>query len=227
MHRLPVPDRPILKKFFPLLVLPAVLGMLVPDAALAAKFYRWVDEDGQVYYSDKVPPEHIRQKREELNDRGLVVKTIEAAKTPEQLAEEARLARLREQEERKRKEVELHDQWLVSTYRSEQDLIRARDEKLAALEGAARLTRDRVDTLKLDLQKLRTQAANLERAAMPVPETLLTDVANIERQIAENLDFFLRKKQEQTQLKIDYDRDLERLGELLAEKTRGNQALGR
>ncbi|KAF0191620.1 MAG: hypothetical protein FD165_1689 [Gammaproteobacteria bacterium] len=226
MHRLPSPDISNLRKIFPLLVVSVVLCMIAPDAALAAKFYRWVDESGQVYYSDKVPPEHVRQKREELNDRGLVVNTIDAAKTPAQFAEEDRQAKLREAEASRRKVVELHDQWLVSTYRNEQDLIRARDDKLASIEAAATLTRERVDTLKQELQGLRTQAANHERAGQAVPEHLVKDIDDVERQVAVNLDFFLRKKQEQAQLKTDYDRDLERLGELLGNKNAGSQALG-
>ncbi len=226
MHRLLFPDIADLTRIVPLLLLFGVLFMITPDDALAAKFYRWVDESGQVYYSDKVPPEHIRQKREELNDRGLVVNTVDAAKTPEQFAEEDRQAKLREAEASRRKAVELHDQWLVSTYRNEQDLIRARDDKLASVEAAAKLTRERVDALKRELQGLRTQAANHERAGQAVPEQLVKDIDDVERQVAVNLDFFLRKKQEQAQLKTDYDRDLERLGELLGNKNAGSQALG-
>lgn len=194
------------------------LVTLLSSLAHGAKFYRWVDENGQVYYSDKVPPEHIKQKREELDGSGIVIRTIDAAKTPEQLAEEQRQAKLREAQAQQRKEAELHDQWLLSTYRDEQDLIHARDEKIAAIESAVRLTRERVDVLKKDLEKMHVIAADHERAGKAVPEQLRSDIANVERQIAENLDFHLKKKQEQTRLGVAYDRDLARLTELLTRK---------
>lgn len=214
MHRLRFSDSPVSFRILSLIVCCVAVAMLAAPAH-GAKFYRWVDENGQVHFSDKVPPEHVRQKREELNDRGIVVRTIDAAKTPEQLAEEERQAKLREAEAKKRKDAELHDQWLVSTYRNEDDLIRARDEKIATIEAATKLTRERIDSLKRDQEKMRAAAANHERAGKPVPDDLLKDIANAERQIADHLDFFLKKKQEQTQLGVQYDRDLARLKELL------------
>lgn len=200
------------------LLLCIALTLALSPAAHGAKFYRWVDENGQVYYSDKVPQEHIKQKREELDDRGIVIRTIDAAKTPEQLAEEQRQAKLREAQAQQRREAELHDQWLLSTYRSEHDLIRARDDKIATIESSAKLTRERVDGLKKDLEKMRSAAANHERAGKAVPEELRSDITKVERQIAEHLDFYLKKKQEQTQIGVAYDRDLARLNELLARK---------
>ena len=38
-----------------------------------AKLYRWVDEDGKVHYSDKVPPQAIQGEHTRLNERGIPV----------------------------------------------------------------------------------------------------------------------------------------------------------
>ena len=41
--------------FFTLLFLTAAI--LAAGSAMAAKVYRWVDENGEVYYSEKLPPD--------------------------------------------------------------------------------------------------------------------------------------------------------------------------
>ena len=51
-----------------------------------ARMYRWVDEKGQVYYSDRIPPQYVNKERREYDDRGHLISTVEAAKTKEQLA---------------------------------------------------------------------------------------------------------------------------------------------
>ena len=35
--------------------------------ASATKLYRWVDENGEVHYGDRVPPEEVKLKRDLLN----------------------------------------------------------------------------------------------------------------------------------------------------------------
>ena len=202
----------------------AALWSLGASPALAGKLYRWVDENGHVYFSDKVPPEDIKLKHQELNKQGMVIDTIEAAKTPEQIAEEERQEKLRAEEEKRRKEIELHDQWLVSTFRDENDLIQSRDAKIDALESATKLTRDRITRLKDDLEHLRTQAADHERGGSPVPDDLLRDIKSLEQQINDNTDYVSKKTQEQEQLRAQYDKDLKRLRELRGVTTTENSA---
>ena len=44
----------------------ATLAVLlaIPALSLAQQMYRWVDADGEVYYSDQPPPPHIKEYRE-------------------------------------------------------------------------------------------------------------------------------------------------------------------
>ena len=64
-----------------------VLWTLVAMPASAAKLYKWVDEDGKVHYSDKVPPEAIRNEHKQLNEHGVVKETVEKDLTDEQKVE--------------------------------------------------------------------------------------------------------------------------------------------
>ena len=55
----------------------------------AGALYKWVDENGQIRYSDRLPPTQVRRKHQQLNSQGVVLSTKEAAKSAEQLAAEA------------------------------------------------------------------------------------------------------------------------------------------
>ena len=43
------------------------------DPLASAGLYKWVDDDGMVRYSDRLPPGQIRKSHSRLNERGLVV----------------------------------------------------------------------------------------------------------------------------------------------------------
>ena len=76
---------------FTLLTLSAVL--LGCAFSAQAKMYKWVDENGQMHFGDRIPPEYVVKEHDELNEHGIKTKHREAAKTPEQKAEERRLER--------------------------------------------------------------------------------------------------------------------------------------
>ena len=99
---------------------PSALALLLAFACAAAAasaqnsndkggvVYRWVDEHGVVHYGDTVPPQYARDKREMLNNEGVVVGHVDAEKTPAQLAaQERERARLSAQKQR--------DYFLLST----------------------------------------------------------------------------------------------------------------
>jgi hypothetical protein len=49
---------------------------------VAAKMYKWVDDNGTTHYGETVPPEYANKDRSELNQSGRVIKNEEAI-TPE------------------------------------------------------------------------------------------------------------------------------------------------
>ena len=55
--------------------------------------YRWVDDQGVVHYGDQVPPQYAQKEHTVLNTQGVEVKRLDAQKTPEQQAADARKQR--------------------------------------------------------------------------------------------------------------------------------------
>lgn len=94
-----------------------ILFSLFLSCSLAnAGLYRWVDENGKVHYSDSVPPEKSQRGHAELNEHGLQVDQVSAAKSEEVVAEENWLAELEEQLVVKSKQQARKDAMLLNSY---------------------------------------------------------------------------------------------------------------
>ena len=180
----------------------------------AAKLYKWVDENGNVQYSDRVPPQEAKQERERLNERGLSVERVQAAKTAEEIAREQELERLRAAQEKLLAEQRERDRVLLNTFRTDEDLILVRDGKLAAIDAQIRLTQSNIKRLTTRLADMQANAAKLERRGESVSTKYRQDIEATRRQIEESYASILKREEQRQILKTDFDQDLARLREL-------------
>ena len=179
-----------------------------------AGMYRWVDDEGEIHYGNSVPPEFAAKERKELNERGRTVKVYDAAKTPEETAEAARLEAIRLEQERVVAEKARKDHVLLATYSSEDDMLKTRDGKLSAVEGLIQLTQRRIISMNNRMKQLTEDAADYERGGKPVPDVLTRQIENIRIQTTENESFILIKQQEQDEINILFQKDITRFREL-------------
>jgi hypothetical protein len=100
-----------------------MLCLLESQPVCAKKMYRWVDEHGDIYFSDQVPPEQAQHSRASLSKTGRIIEVIEQAKTKEQQEQEKRLEQLRQQQEKLIANQKMHDKSLLSTFRSKEDML--------------------------------------------------------------------------------------------------------
>lgn len=213
----PMPLRTLIRS----LVTTALLAMLVSLPAQAARLFKWADENGKVHYGDKIPPQYAHQERKILNEQGVAVKTLEAAKTPEQLAEEARLAEQRREQERIAAEKTAHDRMLLATFTSEDDMVMTRDGKIAAIDGMLRVTRGRIENTEETLANLTREAAELERAGRPIPDRLHEQIKAARTQSDRYHDYIAAKRQEQEGIRQRFESDIRRFRELKAAQVTG------
>ena len=188
--------------------------MFTSPTTLAGSIKCWVNKDGVRECGYIVPPEYSQQRIEIMNQRGIVVEVKEAAKTKEQLAEEARLANLKKEEMRRQEQARLRDTILLNTFTTERDLKISYDDKIAVIMGHIDISNTGTRTLNENLKDAQRRAANHERAGEKVPQTLLEEIEGLKRQLKDNSDLVARKMSEIKALNEQYEADLKRFREL-------------
>ncbi|MEN8128953.1 MAG: DUF4124 domain-containing protein [Pseudomonadota bacterium] len=111
-----------------------MIAVILFSPTLQARLYRWVDDDGQVHYSDKVPPKQAQRERKVFDDEGNLIATVAAPKLKQQTETEQKQAALEDEKHKKQKEQAAFDQGLLRTFSSAQQLKTVRDERLKIIE---------------------------------------------------------------------------------------------
>ena len=206
-------------KLFVALGMPALLLMPVQAAGL----YKWVDENGEIRYSDRLPPQQSKKRFQTLTPSGRVLGTQEASKTPEQIRQERaeqqrkqRAAdRLAREEARKRAEQKHNDDVLMLTYSTEAELIEAEQERLAVVDSVIKL-------LQKNIAEEEDKKAKLEDTAktryldngVNVPGGLAQQIEYSEEKIAATQRQLLLKMDARDKVKRQYAEDLVRYRQL-------------
>ena len=203
-----------------------VLGMLtafiglVPVAAGAASgstdkgvvTYKWTDEQGIVHYGDSIPPQYAQKERTVLNSRGVEVRKLDAQKTPEQLAAEART----QQDDFRQKQ---HDAFLLNTYTSVKDIEALRDLRLDQMRGQKVAAQQYVDSLHSRLGALQERARvfkpySARRDAHKMPDDVAEDLVHTLNELRTQSNALTRKNEDEVTLKAQFQADVERYREL-------------
>jgi hypothetical protein len=148
-----------------------LLGILMVGQTVAAgvEMYRYVNDKG-ITVIDRlgVPPQYIGKGYQVLNDQGRVIREVPPAPTAAEI------------EQRKADAARASsDQQLMRMYTSVDDVDRARDRKLAELDGLASVARGNLQSLKAQQANLQARAADQERAGRQVPDDLVAQLSNL------------------------------------------------
>lgn len=184
-----------------------------PPAAQAA-LYRWVDEEGVVHYTDTLPPSQKDRGHTVINEEGIRMRTVPPAKTAEEVERDREMERLRTQQERLVEQQRAADRLLLRTFRTEDDILMARDGKIATLDVMVQVTRNNIRRQQEWLAGLRAEAANLERAGKPVTQRLRDGISKTERSIADGYETIVEREQQKEAIRENFERDLTRFRQL-------------
>ncbi len=184
------------------------------SAPTQAKLFRWVDENGKVHFSDKIPPSAAKNKQQELDSRGYTIKERAAALTPEERAREAELERHRQEQQRLVEKQREQDRVLLRTFRNEDDIIMARNGKLSSLDAKIVILRSNIRRLKARLGEKQAHAAQLELAGNPIPANLQKQLDSLRQDIRRNYQQLIRQELHKQDIREDYAKDLSRFRSL-------------
>ena len=174
------------------------------------KMYKWTDKDGNVHYSDQIPPEAKEYARERLSDQGVAVERTDRALTPEELAAQKAAADKAEAEAKLAEDQRKADEALTNSYASEEDLTRAYNQRLDLLSQTIEARHIEIAAREQSLTQLVTQAAEMERAGRVVSDAVKQMIASERAEIDRQKQFLVKKEAEKITAKTDYDRDMAR-----------------
>lgn len=157
---------------------------LFSGQAVSAKTYKLVDESGKTSFSDQVSPEEAKYRRETLSRQGRVVEVTEQEKTKEQQEREMRLHLLREKQDKVIQSQKAHDDALLRTYHSKEEMIAELKSKTQTIEAQRKLIESEATQQVERLDTKQKSAATFERNAQPVPPNLIEEIKEIQSEIA-------------------------------------------
>ncbi|MBB4867248.1 hypothetical protein HNP46_006159 [Pseudomonas nitritireducens] len=183
-----------------------LLGILLAGQVGAAgvEMYRYVNDKG-ITVIDRlgVPPQYIGKGYQVLNDQGRVVREVPPAPTAAEI------------EQRKADAARASsDQQLMRMYTSVEDVDRARDRKLAELDGLASVARGNLQSLKTQQANLQARAADQERAGRQVPDDLVAQLGNLREDEQRLQQDIARYQQLRTQAQDSFAADRARFAQI-------------
>ncbi len=183
-----------------------------------AKLYRWIDEDGQMHFGDKIPPKYLVKEHDVLNEQGVRVKHREAAKTAAEKAEEKRLKKEQQKAALIARKKKQRDRVLLDTYTTERDLIVARDSRLDAVGSQIKLAETIIIDSNKKIESMENQITQIIASNREVPMDLYDLVDTEKQQVAVQTRVMENHIKRREEISAQFNDYIERFNALKAEE---------
>lgn len=183
-----------------------------------AKLYRWIDEDGQMHFGDKIPPKYLVKEHDVLNEQGVRVKHREAAKTAAEKAEEKRLKKEKDKAALIARKKKQRDRVLLDTYTTERDLIVARDSRLDAVGSQIKLAETIIRDSNKKIESMENQISQIIASNRDVPMDLYDLVDTEKQQVAVQTRVMENHIKRREEISAQFNDYIERFNVLKAEE---------
>ncbi|HRQ65431.1 MAG TPA: DUF4124 domain-containing protein [Xanthomonadaceae bacterium] len=187
------------------------------------RLYRWVDEDGNVFYSDQIPPDEVDRARDEFSERGTRAGQVERAPTAEEraaaaaaAAAEADAARAEADEARARRN-------LLIAFPHEEDLLRTQRQRVDVIDSTINAFRASLSAQERSLAGMLSHAADAERSGQRVPERIATSIASLRQQVESQMAQIAAKEAEKEELLRVQEIELQQYREIKAETAKARR----
>lgn len=207
-------------------------GMLAAGAAAAAEVYRWVDENGEVHYSESLPPEQKESQYDVLSSSGLVIKQGQSMKPPPPEPKEDDKDALKElprdssglpRPKALYSEAEMQrrmDNFLMLRYESEKEILDAMNVEIKQLNYDRRLLETSRHSLMDAFVGHVKQAANRQRAGLEVSQEASLEINQLQARLTENQTSLDILQSREDGIRAEFDKQLVRYRHLREELAR-------
>lgn len=192
----------------------ALLAMLATSACWAAgtaqphNRFKWTDPEGNLHYSDALPPEAAKYGYEIVNAQGVVIRHVDRLKTAEEkAAAKAELAKAQAAKDSAESRVR-NDQQMLAAYPTEDDLKRAQRQQSEMLDQNLTSARISLQNQEKSLAELLGHAAELDSSGKPVPSALAKKIGVMRKQVEDQRAYIARKENERNETVAHFDDEL-------------------
>lgn len=176
----------------------AVIALVSQPAS--ARWYKWIDENGNISYQDQPPPSSFEESSHVLNENGVTLQTIPSRRDQLELERQAKI----ESDRRQR------DEALLKAFPSEADLTSTRDERIVHIDGSISRMHDQLVILNSRLASIEERVnVRIERNLTP-SDALESDRIAVLRSIDSTDALITSKLRERRLVMAQFDRDLTR-----------------
>lgn len=191
-----------------------VLLVALPSVA-GATFYRYINELGNTVVDDNVPPEHVKNGYEVLNEKGVVIEVVPRELSPEEQEVADAQKRLEEQALAEQQRLKEWDESLLMRYSTIEDIEAAQERALRDLKIRVSILKGNKRSYKQQVENYQAQAAELERMGQAVDVERLRAIEDLQDQIAATDRAIVDREREIAAVNAAYEADIERFAMLL------------
>jgi hypothetical protein len=183
-----------------------------------AQTYSWVDEEGNVHYGDRVPPEYADQEQRILSREGVEIGRVERALTNEEREQLETLRRVEEEDRERRQRQAERDHMLLTLYATPEEVRHARDARIEGIRAQMRIAARGVERIEEQIGRLENRIAGHEERGEEVPQDLRKRYEDSLQQLRENERYLMERDEEMERVRRTFNRDMQRMEELRAER---------
>ena len=188
---------------------------------MAQKVYRWVDENGEVHYTQSLPPDFQDKKHDVLDARGIVreegeslvpppPKSIIEEEDPDELPRDSSGLRRPKPLYTEEQKQEKMDRFLLLRYDSEQEIEDAMTVEIKQLEYDRRLMQKSRDSMLQAYTGQIKQAANRQRSGNAVEQEDIASVLRLQARLEVNDGELTGLKAREDLIRKNFGAELER-----------------
>ena len=199
--------------------------MLAAGSAMAQKVYRWVDEDGEVHYTQTLPPDFEDKSHDTLDGQGIVreegqslvppppkpVATNEPKELPRDASGMQRPKALYSEKEMQNR----MDRFLMLRYDNEQEIEDAMNVEIKQLDYDRRLLRQTRASIYETYRGQIREAANRQRAGSEVDSQIIESVVDMQSRLELNEKAQARLQIRETSIRKNFGVEMDRYRKLV------------
>lgn len=203
----------------------SLLSLAVISAVFAAgiagaqdkpkKLYRWVDKNGQVQFSDALPPEAVDQARTEINaSSGLATANVERALTAEERAARHKLDTEQALAQKQATQARQTEEAMIASFETEEDLKRSFQVRISQLQQTLNAIEAGIGSQRASLTSLLADASEAELGGQTVNPRQAATIRELHTELVKHQQLLVLKQGELVDLDGELLRLIERFREL-------------